>query len=102
MPGHIPIEPTIARAALAGLCLAFLCSSGPATGGRAAIRMQGMEAGTATRDGKPLDAAPSRNRGAARAGVALPPGVYPIGLSGDGEPHDSRLRNSALSIDTRP
>ena len=100
MTYRVPIEFMLARAALAGLCLALLSSSGPASRGRAVAQLEPMPAGRVSQDAVPNAAAPFGRMSAARAGIALPD-VHPLGLSGDGQPHDPRRHTTSLSIHAR-
>lgn len=100
MTRPVPIEFTVARMVLAGMCLALLCSSGLASRGRAVARLQKMHVQSAWQDAVPVAPVPASKSQAVRAGIALPD-VHPLGLSSDGQPNDPRKHLSALSIHAR-
>lgn len=100
MTPRVPIEFMLARMALAGLCVALLCSSEPASRGRAVAHLHSMHPGPPSPDSAPGQAVPASRVSAARVGISLPD-VHPLGLSSDGQPHDPRRHATALSIHAR-
>jgi len=105
---HVPIGQFAARVLCAGTCLAILVASPRMLGGTLAMTHPAEASVTAGCDSVACDtrttgaAGPRRSTTPATAHLADRLGIHPIGLSGDGQPHDTAVGPaSAAALRTR-